>query len=119
MSGHITFPPLEPVDDFEPAEHVYYEILCNVMQPDTQITTHDAVQRLVSAFPANDGHEVVLFADTCCEVAQYVPYNHASQSKLITIMDSVLCSQEISPLIGDPVRPSWKTSIQCITRLSN
>lgn len=111
MSEHIAFSTLEPVDDFEPSAHQWYDILRNAIQLDNKISTDDAVQNLVAIFPDTYpiGHELSIFEETCCEVAEQMPYHHASQNKLVTLLDLVLHSDKVIRPTDDPVRLCSKT----------
>jgi hypothetical protein len=85
----------EPGDDGI-ADKVF-EILRNVLQPDTDLSLNDAAQRIAESLPEGGSYstEVGSFLWTYYELAQRIPYNHPSMIKLIALIDTCLNSPRL------------------------
>lgn len=96
MAERIDIQPLEPGD--EPLSAEYFEVLREVVQPDATLATSDALEQLLGILPNDSVDELMNLLQTCCEVGEQIPYHHASQSKLVTVLDSVLNSEKVVKL---------------------
>jgi hypothetical protein len=85
----------EPGDDAI-ADKVF-EILRNLLQPDTDFSLNDAAEQITESLPEGGSYstEVGSFLWTCYELAQQIPYNHPSMTKLITLVHTCLDSPRL------------------------
>jgi hypothetical protein len=60
------------------------DILRDVLQPDSAMSLEDAANSLLAVIPVNapQSGEVRVFGDYCLELAEQIPYNHPSVTKL-------------------------------------
>ena len=49
-----------------------------------------AVDQIVGHIPEDDANETMNFLALCMEIGEQIPYHHASQNKLVTLIDLVL-----------------------------
>lgn len=117
MAEHIVLEPPDPQE--EPSCHAYYGILREFIQPDTQTTMNDALARILESMPYSSDHEVGNLVDTFCEVVEQVPYYHASQTRLVTLMDLVLTSEKVYKSTGHPVSAVMAPEELCCGKLAN
>jgi hypothetical protein len=73
---------------FSPSDYKVFLILRDFLQPDSTVTLHDAVNRVLEVFP-DQYHNLRPINGVCFELAEQVPYLHPSQHKLAAVLYSV------------------------------
>ncbi|CAK4032227.1 Hypothetical predicted protein [Lecanosticta acicola] len=87
----------EPGDD--PLADQVFDILQRALQqPDGEVSLETAAEQITALLPCGRPYstEVAIFLMTCCEVAEQIPYSHASMIRLVTIIDSCLHSSRFA-----------------------
>nr|POF01078.1 hypothetical protein CFP56_21026 [Quercus suber] len=77
-----------------------FAILREVVQPDSAVSVERAATQLATFLPQGKPYasEVSYLLDTCYEMAEQIPYDHASMLKLVTIIDLCLSSSQWLPV---------------------
>ena len=72
-------------------------VLRDFLQPTSALTLDAATQLTLDALPndAAHSHESWSLAETCVELAEQIPYHHASQLKLAALMENLLRSKKL------------------------
>lgn len=73
---------------FSPSDYKVFLILRDFLQPDSTITLHDAVNRVIEVFP-DQYHNLRAINGVCFELDEQIPYLHPSQHKLAAVLHSV------------------------------
>lgn len=94
-------------DDSEPECYAYFDILREFVQPGAPVTVDATIAQLLESMPAYGNDGVAVFLDACYDIAEQIPYRHASHDKLVTLVDCILNTDKINPPTEDPVSQSW------------
>nr|POF01080.1 hypothetical protein CFP56_21028 [Quercus suber] len=99
---------LEELGDDPLTDHVF-DILANVLQPDSALSVDIAVTQLTALLPDRDPYsaEVDALIMRVIDLAEQIPYYHASMVKLVTIADLCLTSSRCQPLTSNEPRRRW------------
>ena len=102
MPERITLQLEEPGDD--PLTDSCFDILCEAVQIDSTISLDNAAQQLLNLLPEGNPYLAPVSSfllgilGTCYQVADQIPYPRGdSQERLVTIIESVLMSDRLSP----------------------
>lgn len=86
---------LEPMERGDNAlDDQLFDILHDAVQPDGRASLESQIQKITQLLPEGKPYSygVSAFLATCYEIAEQIPYDHPSLSKLVTIIDLVLSS---------------------------
>ncbi|KAK1765201.1 hypothetical protein QBC33DRAFT_571765 [Phialemonium atrogriseum] len=81
----LSTPPTAVPEGFHALHYMIFLVFCDFLQPESSLSTSDAVNCILKAFP---GHEVDYGAIiiVCLELAAQIPYHHPSQQKLARLL---------------------------------
>jgi len=104
MSEHLDLQQCEPGDD--PLLDAFFDIIREAVQAKSEVSLEESVRRLTDMIPEGKPYssETSSFVWTCCEAARQIPYDHDSQDKTVTLIDSVLMSERLTPSDEEKVR---------------
>ncbi|SMQ47085.1 unnamed protein product [Zymoseptoria tritici ST99CH_3D7] len=118
-SSRLTFHLEEPGED--PLSDDIFDILCRSLQPDPELSMEATIQKITALPPQGKlySREMGVFLETCYEVAEQIPFAHASMTRLTTIIYS--CHESIQTSgatrdeypyqkLGETLRGWWDSS---------
>ena len=75
-----------------------FEILRDFLQPDSALSTRETALDLLALIPDGNNYsdEACMFADTCLELAQQIPYHHPSQFKLADLLETTVKAAKVN-----------------------
>lgn len=89
----LSTPPTAVPKGFNPLHYMIFLVLCDFLQPESSLSTIDAVNCILEAFPDREVEYGAIII-VCLELAAQIPYHHPSQHKLARLLWSMGRSTE-------------------------
>ncbi len=92
-------------DPDDPLANKTHRILQGFLQPSSRLTIKDTAHSLLALLPKNasDSTEIWNFGEICIEIAEQIPYYHASQIKLTALFEELAKSSKFGLLHSSEV----------------